>query len=502
MRCHLSRLRGSFAGGAISLLAIASFGYGCAPEAAPSSASASDPQPEVLTFDLTVANKSSLPSCTHGSAGTTAFVQSPAGLWKCFQLAWTEIPCSKMSTAGAVAYSSATKQLLACVGGDWAPIAGQAGPPGPQGPAGPAGPMGAMGVPGDAGAPGPAGPAGPQGPLGPTGPSGPLGPTGPTGPTGPQGQTGPTGPQGPAGGGTGAGSLVKAVTEPKGVNCPAGGLRVDIGQDTNGNGTFDPGEPKTSTFICNGISAPDGGTRMSCTQVSSCPSPSGPCDVAVCTTGGFCDVVNAPAGTTCSVNGSVNTICDGKGACGASTCGDGFVVPPETCDDGNDVSADGCSACTPDVGSVCTGMPSKCRSRQFAAGGLTFDYIFAFNSMATPLEAGTFDLLNAPAAPGSTVHDFCTPTNADLTGKVPVAIRGTCSFYTKAINAQNAHAEALIIYNNVTVPPSVGADLTPPTGQPPITMPTVTITFDRGVGLANALDMGSVFVTWLPLADP
>ena len=39
-----------------------------------------------------------------------------------------------------------------------------------------------------------------------------------------------------------------------------------------------------------------------------------------------------------------------------------------------------------------------------------------------------------------------------LTGKVALIRRGTCSFYDKAINAQNAGAAAVVLYNNVAGP--------------------------------------------------
>ena len=55
----------------------------------------------------------------------------------------------------------------------------------------------------------------------------------------------------------------------------------------------------------------------------------------------------------------------------------------------------------------------------------------------------------------------------DLTGKIALVSRGTCEFGMKSLNAQNAGAEAVIIYNNVggivnMAAGAVGADVTIP----------------------------------------
>jgi fibro-slime domain-containing protein len=45
----------------------------------------------------------------------------------------------------------------------------------------------------------------------------------------------------------------------------------------------------------------------------------------------------------------------------ATGCGDGIVVPPEQCDDGNTVAGDGCSpTCKVETGHKCSGSPSVC----------------------------------------------------------------------------------------------------------------------------------------------
>jgi hypothetical protein len=99
---------------------------------------------------------------------------------------------------------------------------------------------------------------GPQGPVGPTGATGPQGPQGPTGATGPQGINGATGPQGLVGasGATGLNQVVKTTTELAGVNCSAGGVKVEFGLDANNNGILDVSEINATLtkYICNGTS--------------------------------------------------------------------------------------------------------------------------------------------------------------------------------------------------------------------------------------------------------
>lgn len=86
---------------------------------------------------------------------------------------------------------------------------------------------------------------GQPGPVGPMGPAGPMGATGPTGATGPIGATGATGDPGLF-------ALAHTTAEPAGVNCPAGGSRVDIGLDQDRSGTLSPSEVSRTTYLCHG----------------------------------------------------------------------------------------------------------------------------------------------------------------------------------------------------------------------------------------------------------
>jgi hypothetical protein len=106
---------------------------------------------------------------------------------------------------------------------------GATGPMGPQGPMGIPGPMGPSGVdglPGLQGTQGPGGPTGPQGAAGPSGAQGPKGDAGDAGAAGPQGQQGAQGPQGPAGQ-----SVALTALAAGDLNCPNGGVAVNVGSD-------------------------------------------------------------------------------------------------------------------------------------------------------------------------------------------------------------------------------------------------------------------------------
>ncbi|MEY4126280.1 MAG: hypothetical protein RL737_469, partial [Bacteroidota bacterium] len=82
------------------------------------------------------------------------------------------------------------------------------------------------------------------------------GANGAVGAQGPIGITGPAGVAGPAGtnGTNGLNALVKTTVEPAGVNCVAGGTKVETGLDANNNGVLDLAEINAAqtTYVCNG----------------------------------------------------------------------------------------------------------------------------------------------------------------------------------------------------------------------------------------------------------
>jgi len=114
-----------------------------------------------------------------------------------------------------------------------------------------------------------------------------------------------------------------------------------------------------------------------------------------------------------------------------------------------------------------------------------------------PPTSGTVALSTA-GAPGSAAGKACVPIEADVTGTAVLIERGasseTCdaSFYNKALQAQQAGASAVIIYNNVAgmVNPSVA-------GAEEITIPVISITMEDGVFLVDKLLAGEELdLTW------
>lgn len=78
-----------------------------------------------------------------------------------------------------------------------------------------------------------------------------------------------------------------------------------------------------------------------------------------------------------------------------------------------------------------------------------------------------------------------------LTGKVALIRRGACTFYQKSLNAQNAGAVAVVLYNNVA-----GRFSASVAGTPEITIPVVSISDTEGVLIDGRLAVGPVDMTW------
>jgi subtilisin family serine protease len=90
--------------------------------------------------------------------------------------------------------------------------------------------------------------------------------------------------------------------------------------------------------------------------------------------------------------------------------------------------------------------------------------------------------LASPLAPGS------------LEGRVALIRRGTCSFYEKSINAQNAGADAVVLYNNAAG--LLNATVAPPAGSPNVAIPVVGIPAAEGATISNRIAAGPTTLTW------
>lgn len=123
-------------------------------------------------------------------------------------------------------------------------------------------------------------------------------------------------------------------------------------------------------------------------------------------------------------------------------------------------------------------------------GGELYGYAAATGAPEPPTE-GSLPLVSA-GEPGSDASLACTADaiGADVTGSAVLVSRGVCSFYEKALAAQEAGAAAAVLYNNVP-------GLLNPTveGEVEITIPVVMIGLDEGLAAVEAAADGAE-LTW------
>lgn len=98
-------------------------------------------------------------------------------------------------------------------------------------------------------------------------------------------------------------------------------------------------------------------------------------------------------------------------------------------------------------------------------------------------------------------NDGCTALTNNVTGKIVIVDRGSCTFKTKALNIQNAGGLGVILANNAagTVPPGLADDATITT---PITIGTLSVTQAEGAQIKTELAAGPVNVTVLRNVGP
>ena len=129
--------------------------------------------------------------------------------------------------------------------------------------------------------------------------------------------------------------------------------------------------------------------------------------------------------------------------------------------------------------------------------------LVGFNpATASPLVplSGTFPM--ARTGTTSTTNDACAALPAgSLAGRVALIRRGSCSFFSKASNAQAAGAAGIVLYNNQ--PGGLNATVA---GTPAITVPVVGITAANGALINGRIAAGGVDLTWgtqtVSAADP
>ena len=170
----------------------------------------------------------------------------------------------------------------------------------------------------------------------------------------------------------------------------------------------------------------------------------------------------------------------------------GVVV---VCSAGNDASIGLYGSAAPAVGDKVISVASydNIAMNQTAFTVSSDDHAIGYNPAGgapPPPFSGTFPL--ARTGTTTSTADGCTaPAPGSLTGKVVLIRRGTCGFYQKARNAQNAGAVGVILYNNSAgqLNPSVA-------GSPPVTIPVVGITAADGALIDSRIAAGATTMTW------
>lgn len=151
------------------------------------------------------------------------------------------------------------------------------------------------------------------------------------------------------------------------------------------------------------------------------------------------------------------------------------------------------SAGAPGVGKKVIGVASfdniKIHQPSFIVDGVHYGYNQAAGAPNAPTSGS---LPMARTGTTTTTNDGCNPlAPGSLTGTAVLIRRGTCTFFQKATNAQNAGAAAVVLYNNVAgqISPTVA-------GTPPITIPVVAITAADGATLNGKIAAGPTTMTW------
>ncbi len=118
-----------------------------------------------------------------------------------------------------------------------------------------------------------------------------------------------------------------------------------------------------------------------------------------------------------------------------------------------------------------------------------FGFGVASGGVGNPPTSGTYPL--ARTGTTATADDACAALPAgSLTGMVALIRRGTCGFNVKSINAQNAGAVGVVIYNNTTGRISASV-----AGPPAPTIPVMTITAADGAVLDARIAAGPTTMT-------
>jgi hypothetical protein len=186
----------------------------------------------------------------------------------------------------------------------------------------------------------------------------------------------------------------------------AGGEKIDVGIDTNGDGILESSEIQKTAYVCNGIpQSTDGGagtdTGTSCSTAASCPTVTNPCAAPTCIAG-TCGTTFVAAGTSCGAG-----VCNGAGSCvgclAASDCpGTDTDCQTRGCFAGGFCGVSNTAAGTPTSAQT----PGDCRQNQCDGAGNTTSVPdntdLPLNSNACTIAVCTNGVPSHPAEPAGT----------------------------------------------------------------------------------------------------
>lgn len=130
--------------------------------------------------------------------------------------------------------------------------------------------------------------------------------------------------------------------------------------------------------------------------------------------------------------------------------------------------------------------------KAFETGNVVNNQSVGFNpAVGAPLATDSTAPLLRTGTTASTTDACSALPGGSLAGAVALIRRGTCTFYAKTINAQNAGAVGVVLYNNVA-----GALNPTVAGVPAVAIPVAAISGTDGGVLDTRIATGPTSITW------
>jgi len=302
-------------------------------------------------------------------------------------------------------------------------------------------------------------------------------------------------------------SLVVTTPEPAGMNCAAGGEKVEIGFDTDGDGILQASEIGSTSYVCNGERGDDGtgGNAVRITTVPNgdpeCPNGGTQIETGPDSNGNGNLDDSEVTNTTYSCNGNATTtlvdVVDiaaaPNGPCGleggqriwtgVDDDGDGVLDVSE-----RDTSRDVCDTTTG------TGVPFQILTVSLPDGFTSVSYEREIEAVGGTAGGYTWQLLG-DVPPGLTIGTSGTPTT-DLSGTITAT--GTFTFTIRVEDTFQQFDEETYTIDVAPPPCTPGQN-----GLAGTTRTDVTVPSSFGFGIRSiAADSGTSTTGWVYHVDP